>query len=276
MVFVSDADGLSTLDVDTSTNVYVRDTVTNETELVSRASGASGAGGERPSPTTRRSPTTGRASCSTRPPARPGGHRTRTRLDIYVRDLCTDTTYLGSRRRRPAGPVDRRGRLARRVRHVRRPRRRQRHQRRRSTSTSGRSERRTSSSPRGCPERTPRRSTPLSTRTSLSDSGTIVAFETDSAQLDAAGDTNGASDIAVRRLSTEPHGPERHDDREPRRHRSAASSGTGSPPIPPSPGTARASRSSARRRTSSAPARTPTACATCSASRSAPASRRCA
>ena len=40
-----------------------------------------------------------------------------------------------------------------------------------------------------------------STRTSLSDSGTIVAFETDSAQLDA-GDTNGASDVAVRRLST--------------------------------------------------------------------------
>ena len=44
VVFVSEADGLSTLDVDTVTNVYVRDTQTNETELVSRASGVNGAG----------------------------------------------------------------------------------------------------------------------------------------------------------------------------------------------------------------------------------------
>ena len=115
VVFVSDADGLSTLDVDTVTNVYVRDTITNETELVSRASGANGAGATGQSGHPQISDDGQRVVFDTTAPLDPTDTNANT-MDIYVRDLATDTTYSG--RGRPAGPVDRRGRLARRLCHL--------------------------------------------------------------------------------------------------------------------------------------------------------------
>ncbi len=44
IAFVSHADGLSAVDADTVSNVYVRDNQTNTTMLVSRATGLAGAG----------------------------------------------------------------------------------------------------------------------------------------------------------------------------------------------------------------------------------------
>lgn len=202
VVFVSDADGLSTLDVDTVNNVYVRDTQTNETELVSRASGAGGAGGNGPSDYPQISDDGTRVvfkSTAQLDPADTGANTS----DIYVRDLNSDTTYLAPDSGNPLDPsIDADGSH---VAYV--------------TSDAHDAVNDTNGTTLDVyvwqvgtasfelASRLSGASTAAldaaSTRTSLSDSGTIVAFETDSAQLDA-GDTNGASDVAVRTLSTDP------------------------------------------------------------------------
>ncbi len=204
VVFVSDADGLSTLDVDTVNNVYVRDTQTNETELVSRASGAAGAGAAGQSGHPQISDDGQRVVFDTTAALDPADTNANS-MDIYVRDLGTDTTYLAPDTGVPLDPSidadgshvayvtadahdavnDTNGTLDVYVWQV-------------GTATFELASRLSGANTAAL--------NATSTRTSLSDSGTIVAFETDSAQLDA-GDTNGASDIAVRRLSTEPTFP---------------------------------------------------------------------
>ena len=199
VVFVSDADGLSTLDVDTVTNVYVRDTITNETELVSRASGANGAGATGQSGHPQISDDGQRVVFDTTAPLDPTDTNANS-MDIYVRDLATDTTYLAPDAGVPLDPSidadgshvayvtsdahdavnDTNGTLDVYVWQV-------------GTTTFELASRLSGANTAAL--------NAASSRTSLSDSGTVVAFETDSAQLDA-GDTNGASDIAVRRLST--------------------------------------------------------------------------
>lgn len=201
IVFVSDADGLSTLDVDTVNNVYVRDTQTNQTELVSRASGVNGAGAAGQSSQPQISDDGARVVFQSTAGLDPTDTNANS-ADIYVRDLVTDTTYLAPDTGVPLDPSidadgshvayvtsdahdavsDTNGTLDVYVWQV-------------GTTAFELASRLSGANTAAL--------NAASTRTSLSDSGTIVAFETDSAQLDA-GDTNGASDIAVRRLSTEP------------------------------------------------------------------------
>lgn len=201
VVFVSEADDLSGDDNDAFPNVYVRDTVTNTTELVSRATGAAGTGGAGTSDYPSISDDGTRVAFHTDAQLAPAD--TDGFYDIYIRDLVADTTtlvpvtvpghaffpsldedgsHVGFDTEVALDAVN--------------------------DNNAGAYDVYVWSVAGGTFELASRLTgaataalTGNSFRAALSDDAAVVAFETESSQLDA-GDTNGLRDIAVRRLST--------------------------------------------------------------------------
>ncbi len=97
VVFESTADNLSDADDDSVVNLYLRDLETDETKLISRASGAAGAGADADSTNAAISPGGARyvafESRATNLSTADGDPA----LDVFIRDLETNTTTLVSR-----------------------------------------------------------------------------------------------------------------------------------------------------------------------------------
>ena len=107
VAFVSSADNLSGEDDNTALNVFVRDLRADTTALVSRASGATGAGGDRFSDTPSIS-ADGRFVAFFSGARNLSGEDDDASDDVFVRDLRADTTTLVSRATGPKGaPGDR-------------------------------------------------------------------------------------------------------------------------------------------------------------------------
>jgi Tol biopolymer transport system component len=201
VAFVSEADELSSADVDTTTNVYVRDTWTNTTELVSRTTGVNGTGddGSATNPSISGDGTKVAFEGTTQLDPSDTGQSS---ADVYVRDLVNDTTTRVPATGNTGQPsLDEDGS------HV-------------AFYTSDDLDPVNDTVANGLDvyvwdiaggtfelaSRLNGASTAAlddtSWRPSLSDAGTVVAFETDA--TDVPGDDDAVSDIAVRTLSTAP------------------------------------------------------------------------
>ena len=112
VVFESTADNLSDADDDSVVNIYLRDRETGETELVSRATGAAGAGANADSANPAISPGGARYVAFESRAANLSDADDDADADVFVRDLETGATTLVSRapeaRRRRRTPGTRR------------------------------------------------------------------------------------------------------------------------------------------------------------------------
>jgi Tol biopolymer transport system component len=97
VVFESTADNLSNGDDDSVVNLYLRDRETGETQLVSRASGAAGAGADADSTNAAISPGGARYVAFESRAANLSTADSDPTLDVFIRDLRTNTTTLVSR-----------------------------------------------------------------------------------------------------------------------------------------------------------------------------------
>jgi TolB protein len=102
VAFESDADNLSAEDNDPVTDVFVRDLAANTTILVSRATGPAGAKGDAPSFSPEIS-ADGRFVAFSSDAQNLSGADNDEAIDVFVRDLASNTTMLVSRASGPAG-----------------------------------------------------------------------------------------------------------------------------------------------------------------------------
>ncbi len=102
VAFASDADNLSGEDGDATTDIFVRDTVTGTTTLVSRASGLGGAAGNTSSVVPSIS-ADGRRVAFHSSAANLSAEDDDSVIDVFVRDLATGATILVSRASGSAG-----------------------------------------------------------------------------------------------------------------------------------------------------------------------------
>jgi Tol biopolymer transport system component len=104
VAYMSDADNLSDIDNNGVTNVFVRDTQTDETKLASRATGADGTGADAGSAAPSISPD-GRFVAFKSWADNLSNEDNDSFANVFVRDLQSDTTTLVSRASGPGGPA---------------------------------------------------------------------------------------------------------------------------------------------------------------------------